>query len=418
MTMLIPYDKYLNASQQGIINKPYREGRLGRAVAYAIEHPEKAFGVLFPANGIKKNIFAYAIAEGCLLGSLLDGLILAAPFIGKAGVTCCLANLGKIHIAALVVFESVVIAKNIHEISNSAAYNTWKNSRIILIKNNARLDFLRKDDILSHLFCPILKNIPEIPAKTSDNLTYDYYSAVQWIVSHPNTPLPGSQVISRVEDLTFDYAHINSVIVRLSNLAQILKEEKTRRIYSLLGVKNKQSQDELWPLLFAVEHCASQKFATLHQIFSKKDFRNIERLYRVINLVCKDQRNERINIFGEEYREIEAIMLNSSSPDTSETDSLREKSSESECLDEFKAIPEIENMPYASKSEITNYHIYRDCSLELYRKSSLRKEIYIQIRSPATEFFCNLFNIQPNVTIVRGFDPIVDSKLWGFSQMV
>ena len=100
-----------------------------------------------------------------------------------------------------------------------------------MMTNAAVSEFFEKDDILAHMLCPISKKIPFIPGKDRADNTYDFQSAILWIRANPGLPLPGSSVVTTEDQLTFDFAHINTIIKRLTILQPLLENEETRILY-------------------------------------------------------------------------------------------------------------------------------------------------------------------------------------------
>ncbi|MBA3239105.1 MAG: hypothetical protein H0T62_12255 [Parachlamydiaceae bacterium] len=308
--MPVPYDTHLNFHQMSIIDNPSEEYKITRAYECVREHPHMAFRVLVPSANTAQNINIYA---HCLFYSaawLWIPVCVISELAKLAPTTPVI--FGTAAIAGLVIFESVVIISNIYTIQNSAPYINWEKQHTELFQNNYLIDFFNKDDICAYLLCPISNAIPKMPAKVDNNdLTYDYHTALDWIVNRPNEFLPGDYTLRKIEDLKFDYSHINTFIVRLDKLGTILNGEKIRRICRIIDVK--LMSEELKAFLFIVDYCSLTGLASLGELFgskcksTKKSFDQLDKLFFIVLNFNFTRRAARLREFKDEYKKIKEL---------------------------------------------------------------------------------------------------------------
>ncbi len=295
MNITIPYDAPLNMCQKSIIVKPYREGgKIEKTVGYLKANPDVAFNALLPFNQMQFNIVDQ------YQGNAAAYTVLAAVTI-PFSIGC--------QIAGLVIFESLVLMKSCHNIYRSTSYLTWQSQHAKLVESESIIEFIQMDDILGHLICPITNKIPNLPAKTEDNLTYDFEAALDWFNKNPGKPLPGSSCMN-ANELTFDYAHINSVITRLHELPRVLKSEEKQKICLVLNIKEANQPLIVQAIEVFVQYCLTHNLGTVAKLFSgrnrvvKKSFEHLNRILSITLTCSKNQREERIQSFASQLSEI------------------------------------------------------------------------------------------------------------------
>lgn len=265
---VLPYDTPLNAFQKSLINMPYQESGISRGIAYLQDPTTRGVERLLSPNHALQGSLEYQPTQGqlvaqassreidfipedspryetptaggiatmCYFNSGLVGIGAVSPatFFGLAQTTTLTAG-ASLGISAgvgcalgLVIFQGIAICVNISRIRGSDHYQAWKRQRIEIMTEHAVGEFFKKDDILTHLLCPISGKVPLVPAKDLESVTYDYESAVAWILRNPGRPLPASTVVVTVEQLTFDFEHINTVVDRLGELRSLITREQPR----------------------------------------------------------------------------------------------------------------------------------------------------------------------------------------------
>lgn len=175
----IPIDCGFNRDQECILRKPYNESCFTRAVAYASETDGIALRVLSMTGEGKTDLRARDPVVDCGVLSVVGVASGYFPFIAST----CIFNpttaaalapcgiVGAVGMAAgLVIFEGLIVAKNISKIAQSPHYLAWKQRRLELITNKAVVEFLHVDNIFKHLLCPISNKIPLLPTKGLDHL--------------------------------------------------------------------------------------------------------------------------------------------------------------------------------------------------------------------------------------------------------
>lgn len=300
---MIPLDTSLNPKQIAILDFPYNEDAFGskakRFKDYVTDHPQKACGVLFPESSVIGNITTY-LDVSCTSVIASSPVSLICPV--NALTTICISTL-----SLLAVFESLVIVENIAQIKNSPGYKAWKNLHTQTMSDNKITDFLKEDDLLLHFLCPITKKIPKIPAKTADsNITYDYSAACQWI--NTGKPLPGLNKVITINELLFDYAHINTILLRLKELKSLLENEEKRRISVILGVRdlNNNKINEFYYMMRTVAFHANTTIAELctGKGMGCKSLKRLNLVCAKIDLSSSSQRKLRTSKFSNDLREI------------------------------------------------------------------------------------------------------------------
>jgi hypothetical protein len=217
----IPFDTPINWRQFNIIDNPeYENGVISFATYVHDKHLYKDIFFLGNEIGLTASLAGASAKGGALVG--LHGSLIA---LGSGGTALFAYSLPIAAIAGLALFEGIVVAVNIASICKSPAYLQWKAIRKQWLANESLKKFVVFDTILKHLICPITKKIPVIPAANQQDVTYDFDAASKWIQENPGKPLPGSTVVSTLGHLTFDYAHVNSVVERFVNLGDLLRAE-------------------------------------------------------------------------------------------------------------------------------------------------------------------------------------------------
>lgn len=231
---LVPFDVALTDWQKSLIKKPYQESGISRGVAYLREEgvvkkifsPTHAFGSKMSTEDVAQMSVATGAAGYSVSLVASAGAFACTGKVATAATGALLTGASLVGcIAALAIFEGIVICTNLVKIYSSPEYLAWRARRKELMTNKAVVDFLRLDTILRHLLCPLTGEIPLLPAKTGRGVTYDYHAATQWVKDNPGQFLPGLDKLVDEEDFCFDYAHINSVIERLYNLKTVLSNE-------------------------------------------------------------------------------------------------------------------------------------------------------------------------------------------------
>lgn len=303
----------LNPEQISIINKPYNEGALGRAFAYTKEHPKEVLSTVSLSNDIFVDLAAMCVAGelSAIAGLCVTAALKCGPeSVGKGMSWGALLGLGA--------YEGAVLVYNVVEIKKSPAYKAWKIARIKMIEIQAVNNFIKNDDILRHLRCPITGEIPKIPArfKHFNNQTYEFSKAVSWINDHPGEPLPGlPEAVTDIEDLKFDFPQINAVVQRAENLENLVNEERYNKVYLILGVKttNLQNVKEVNKLFFMIEMCELNKIHTLGELFAEvktplgRSLLHIETIRSRIQFTCAQQKRERFSEFASKFEYIKNL---------------------------------------------------------------------------------------------------------------
>jgi hypothetical protein len=391
----------LNLVQRQIIAKPYRESPLACAYAYANETPGIAKKIFLLDESISDNITDY-LWSGFLSGDTIGGGIYVfsqAIALEQAGLAATTA-LQEAALAAaispgaafclggaigLVIFEGVIIGTNINRILNSPAYHAWKNQHIKLLENASIEEFIREDDILGNLLCPITGKLPLIPASSMDCITYDYDAACSWIESNPGKPLPGSISISDSDDLTFDFPHINAIIARLKGLQSITFEIKRNRVIkNILGVKSGNSSqnnaNDVAQFLFIVQLVHDNGTATLSEMFSqnnpalKKSFVQLDKVHAFCCSLSAPRLRHRKMGYECELMKLDILFPNLNDP--------AQKNG-------FKS-------DYAS----------------LIMRITYIKTVEYEPVSPFVQFFMDLFSIKRTVRVCSQADPKLKPEKW------
>lgn len=280
---LISYDAPLNDAQKRIMNKGYRENLWQKGFGYTKEGQLANHDPFW----IKNKSDGGDVLSGAVSTVALNVGITAKITAVHCGIAASGALAGAAAGVSLAIMEGIVICVNIHRIRHSPEYLDWKKRREKIMTDQSIIEFLRKDEVMRYLFCPISNTLPKLSSRDQSDITYDYKSARKWMKTHPGEALPKSKIITNSKkELRFDYAHLNSIIARLDRLVPWTTDEKTKRVCQLLGAK--QDSEELANMFFIFNLCESHTNITFTQFFAgtnesvKKSFLQMEK----INDVC------------------------------------------------------------------------------------------------------------------------------------
>jgi hypothetical protein len=282
----IPITIQLNSYQQNIVNnftQQAQENTISTAYEYWKDTEDAAIKIF--CNQQDQAIHASS-------NLLIAGLgAMTGPFIGimaipnrniSPGDNCLSDNKlsAIISVASAViscaVFQTKIITENINNIKNSLEFAQWKEKRQKILQDNIINDFLKKDDYLQHLICPLTNKIPKNPCCFKNiPLTFEFKKAVKYIEDNPNKPLPGLQKIISQNELCFDYKHINSKILRLKNIRFHLCKEKNRieeditkcALYRL-GIHHSRQDQNAQKLWLIANLCETFPWAKEHKAFN------------------------------------------------------------------------------------------------------------------------------------------------------
>lgn len=170
----------------------------------------RIFGTTYPPEISGK----WSPALGRFIHTLPPGTSLVFPSIETV-----LAGIG----VSIAVVAAVNVSRNIYKISNSNAFNVWKQKRSKLMKNASVIRVLTEDNILKEFLCPITKDLPDCPVRAPSNFTYDR-KAIEACLKNGLIP-PKCNSLFDKKLLRFDFSHANTVIFRIEEIIQSIKRD-------------------------------------------------------------------------------------------------------------------------------------------------------------------------------------------------
>jgi hypothetical protein len=114
---VIPLNVPLNFRQNQIINLPYRQNWMGRAVAFVKENPGTCLEVTRHKTDAHRATVLWGVMLGPCVYEYLKGITQISPETNETLLVAAISFLA---------FEGLVIMENIYDIKNSDMYLSWK----------------------------------------------------------------------------------------------------------------------------------------------------------------------------------------------------------------------------------------------------------------------------------------------------
>lgn len=165
----------------------------------------------------------------------LDGNPFLCTFIGSHLWLGGLISFSTLATSILLTWYGTVTIQKLANIKKSPFYQHWIFFRNKIVKNKAIEDFIMATPEISLFVCPLSGKLPEIAVKEKgSNKVYDFDSFEKWIKEKPEKIALQSKKPYTLDDIEFDFAHMLSIMDRLFNLMEKVREIEPEIIHNPL----------------------------------------------------------------------------------------------------------------------------------------------------------------------------------------
>lgn len=224
----------LSRRQIRCLENPMADHVIKKIFHYIYDHPKVLYQV-FTCNAVvtKDDPFTYApVAIGGALIPVMKKLVESGVFLNHAtdmlhyppGIGPIIADMTPSLIGAAIgvgIIGALNLTRNIYKITHDQATFKWEENRKQWLKKVSRLSVLKDDNVLQYFLCTQTGEIPECPVRAPNNLTYNK-SSIEEILDQGKTPKRCGRWFPK-EDLRFDYAHANTVTIRMNEIIMAIR---------------------------------------------------------------------------------------------------------------------------------------------------------------------------------------------------